>query len=160
MDPGTLNKMFTRSGYLYLMEKKALTTSWNKYYCHYQKEGRLFFMIFYNQANGKMMSTHTTESFRIKTCTRRITDSIEKRFCFDLTPIDRFVFTFLTRRLFITFFSTLTKTNLQPDENCIHGLHEKFLKLKKAALGCMQSRLLNCSKWLKNAQMVSFFMTY
>ena len=98
MDPGTLNKMFTRSGYLYLMEKKALTTSWNKYYCHYQKEGRLFFMIFYNQANGKMMSTHTTESFRIKTCTRRITDSIEKRFCFDLTPIDRFVLTFLTRR--------------------------------------------------------------
>ena len=89
VDPGTLNKMFTRSGYLYLMEKKALTTSWNKYYCHYQKEGRLFFMIFYNQANGKMMSTHTTESFRIKTCTRRISDSIEKRFCFDLTPIDR-----------------------------------------------------------------------
>ena len=105
MDPGTLNKMFTRSGYLYLMEKKALTTSWNKYYCHYQKEGRLFFMIFYNQANGKMMSTHTTESFRIKTCTRRITDSIEKRFCFDLTPIDRLVNLFIFL-FFLKYFNT------------------------------------------------------
>ena len=78
--------MFTRSGYLFLSEKKALGTTWNKYYCHYQREGRLFCMIPYNQATGKMMST---ESFRLKTCTRRISDSIDKRFCFDITPEDR-----------------------------------------------------------------------
>ena len=88
VDPGTLNKMFTRSGYLFLSEKKALGTTWNKYYCHYQREGRLFCMIPYNQATGKMMST---ESFRLKTCTRRISDSIDKRFCFDITPEDRYV---------------------------------------------------------------------
>ena len=86
MDPGTLNKMFTRSGYLFLSEKKALGTTWNKYYCHYQREGRLFCMIPYNQATGKMMST---DSFRLKTCTRRISDSIDKRFCFDITPEDK-----------------------------------------------------------------------
>jgi len=86
VDPGTLNKMFTRSGYLFLMEKKALGTTWNKYYCHYQREGRLFCMIPYNQATGKMMST---DSFRLKTCTRRISDSIDKRFCFDITPEDK-----------------------------------------------------------------------
>jgi len=40
IDPGTLNKLFTRSGYLFLMEKKALGTTWNKYYCHYQRENK------------------------------------------------------------------------------------------------------------------------
>jgi len=89
VDPGILNKMFTRSGYLFLMEKKALGTTWNKFYCHYQREGRLFCMIPYNQATGKMMSTQSTESFRLKTCMRRISDSIDKRFCFDITPEDK-----------------------------------------------------------------------
>ena len=28
IDPGTLNKMYTRTGYLFLMEKKALGTTW------------------------------------------------------------------------------------------------------------------------------------
>ena len=51
VDPGILNKMFTRSGYLFLMEKKALGTTWNKFYCHYQREGRLFCMIPYNQGS-------------------------------------------------------------------------------------------------------------
>ena len=53
LDPGTLNKMFTRSGYLFLMEKKALgTTGWSKCYCHYRREGRVFCMIPYNQVNN------------------------------------------------------------------------------------------------------------
>ena len=46
IDPGTLNKMYTRTGYLFLMEKKALGSSWNKYYCHYQKVGRAPFPDF------------------------------------------------------------------------------------------------------------------
>ena len=55
IDPGPLNKMYTRSGYLFLMEKKAVlgTTSWNKCYCHYRRDdgqgGRVFCMIPYNQ---------------------------------------------------------------------------------------------------------------
>ena len=55
IDPGTLNKMYTRSGYLFLMEKKAVlgTISWNKCYCHYRRDdgqgGRVFCMIPYNQ---------------------------------------------------------------------------------------------------------------
>ncbi|TRY74076.1 hypothetical protein TCAL_06711 [Tigriopus californicus] len=59
IDPGTLNKMFTRTGYLFLMEKKALGSSWNKYYCHYQKDGRVFCMIPYNQTTPKIVSNDT-----------------------------------------------------------------------------------------------------
>nr|XP_040567630.1 rho GTPase-activating protein 10-like isoform X1 [Lepeophtheirus salmonis] len=86
LDSGTLNKMFTRSGYLYVMEKKALTTVWNKCFCRYQREGRIFCMIPYSQMTGKMVST---DSFRLKSCVRRIPDSIDKRFCFDITGEDR-----------------------------------------------------------------------
>ena len=40
VDPGTLNKMYTRTGYLFCQEKKALGTSWQKCYCQYIRENR------------------------------------------------------------------------------------------------------------------------
>ncbi|GFR91262.1 rho GTPase-activating protein [Elysia marginata] len=53
---GTM-KGFTRQGYLYLMEKKTLgTTSWTN-----------------------------PEKYTLETCVRRASDTIEKRFCFDVT---------------------------------------------------------------------------
>ncbi len=55
IDPGTLNKMYTRTGYLFLMEKKALGTTWSKCYCHYQREGRLFRMIPYIQVKKSVV---------------------------------------------------------------------------------------------------------
>lgn len=86
IDPGTLNKLYTRSGYLFLMEKKALGTAWNKYYCHYQKSGRLFCMVPYNQTTPKVISN---ETFKVKACINRISESIDKRFCFDILPEDK-----------------------------------------------------------------------
>lgn len=86
IDPGTLNKVYTRTGYLFLMEKKALGTSWMKCFCQYQREGRVFCMIPYNQTAGKIVST---ETIRLKTCVRRVSDSIDKRFCFDITAEDK-----------------------------------------------------------------------
>ncbi|XP_077519059.1 GTPase regulator associated with FAK isoform X3 [Amblyomma americanum] len=85
-DSGCLNKMYTRQGYLFLMEKKHLTTIWNKHYCQYQKENRKFTMIPYSQTVGKIT---TTDTFCLKECIRRMNDSIDKRFCFDLTALDR-----------------------------------------------------------------------
>uniref|UniRef100_A0A1E1X5U5 Putative oligophrenin-1 n=1 Tax=Amblyomma aureolatum TaxID=187763 RepID=A0A1E1X5U5_9ACAR len=85
-DSGCLNKMYTRQGYLFLMEKKHLTTIWNKHYCQYQKENRKFTMIPYAQTVGKIT---TTDTFGLKECIRRMNDSIDKRFCFDLTALDR-----------------------------------------------------------------------
>lgn len=85
-DSGSLNKMYTRQGYLFLMEKKHLATVWNKHYCQYQKENRKFTMIPYSQTVGKIT---TTDTFSLKECIRRMNDSIDKRFCFDLTASDR-----------------------------------------------------------------------
>ena len=86
IDPGTLNKLYTRTGYLFLMEKKALGTTWNKYYCHYQRSSRLFCMVPYNQTTAKVLSN---ETFKIKACIKRISDTIDKRFCFDIVPEDK-----------------------------------------------------------------------
>ncbi|XP_064482003.1 rho GTPase-activating protein Graf-like isoform X2 [Ornithodoros turicata] len=85
-DSGSLNKMYTRQGYLFLMEKKHLTTIWNKHYCQYQKESRKFTMIPYSQTVGKITSSDT---FSLKECIRRMNDTIDKRFCFDLTALER-----------------------------------------------------------------------
>ncbi|GAB6027268.1 hypothetical protein CHUAL_001553 [Chamberlinius hualienensis] len=85
-ETGPLSKMCTQQGYLFLMEKKALGTTWTKQYCQYQKEHKLFSMIPYSQTAGKM---GTLETFVLKSCTRRSSDSIEKRFCFDITADDR-----------------------------------------------------------------------
>jgi len=86
VDPGTLNKMYTRTGYLFSLEKKALGTTWQKCYCQYIRENRTFCMIPYNQTTSKITNT---ESFRLKSCIRRTADSIDKRFCFDIIPEDR-----------------------------------------------------------------------
>ncbi|XP_047498857.1 rho GTPase-activating protein 26-like isoform X3 [Penaeus chinensis] len=102
MDPGNMDKMYTRQGYLFLMEKndvkpspasfplfvfqKAFGTTWTKHYCLYQKENRVFTMIPYNQIQHKITST---ETIVLKSCVRRMSDSIDKRFCFDLTAQDK-----------------------------------------------------------------------
>lgn len=86
MDPGNMDKMYTRQGYLFLMEKKAFGTTWTKHYCLYQKENRVFTMIPYNQIQHKITST---ETMVLKSCVRRMSDSIDKRFCFDLTAQDK-----------------------------------------------------------------------
>ncbi|KAI5733103.1 hypothetical protein M8J76_007678 [Diaphorina citri] len=76
------NKVYSREGYLYLMEKKAFGTTWTKHYCMYQRDKKEFIMIPYNQMTGKF-------TMILASCVRRMSDSIEKRFCFDLTPQDR-----------------------------------------------------------------------
>jgi len=79
--------MYTRTGYLFLLEKKALgTTSWQKCYCQYIRENRTFCMIPYNQTTSKITNT---ESFRLKSCVRRPAESIDKRFCFDIIPEEK-----------------------------------------------------------------------
>uniref|UniRef100_A0A8D9DSX2 Rho GTPase-activating protein 10 n=1 Tax=Cacopsylla melanoneura TaxID=428564 RepID=A0A8D9DSX2_9HEMI len=85
-DSGSSNKVYSREGYLYLMEKKAFGTTWTKHYCMYQRDNKEFIMIPYNQMTGKF---NTTEKMILASCVRRMSDSIEKRFCFDLTPLDR-----------------------------------------------------------------------
>ena len=81
-----VNKLYTREGYLFLMEKKAFGTTWTKQYCTYQKDKKEFTMIPYNQLTGKFSSK---EILTLASCVRRTSDTIEKRFCFDTTTVDK-----------------------------------------------------------------------
>ena len=47
---------------------------------------RTFCMIPYNQRDAKITNT---ESFKLKSCMRKAADAIDKRFCFDIIPEDR-----------------------------------------------------------------------
>ncbi|KAJ3657509.1 hypothetical protein Zmor_009305 [Zophobas morio] len=71
-----------REGYLYLLEKKAFGTTWTKHFCRYDKETKEFSMVPYNQLTTKSVSQ--PETMVLTSCVRRMSDSIEKRFCFDI----------------------------------------------------------------------------
>ncbi|XP_076640290.1 GTPase regulator associated with FAK isoform X1 [Colletes latitarsis] len=81
-----VHKICTREGYLFLMEKKAFGTTWTKQYCTYQKDKKEFTMIPYNQLTGKFSSK---EILTLTSCVRRTSNTIEKRFCFDITTVDK-----------------------------------------------------------------------
>jgi len=75
-DPGLLNRMYTRQGYLYVLNKKNMigASQWSKHYCQYQSNSRILTMIPYNQLNGKIT---TTETINVTSCVCK-EDSTEK----------------------------------------------------------------------------------
>uniref|UniRef100_A0AAR2LL88 Rho GTPase-activating protein 26 n=1 Tax=Pygocentrus nattereri TaxID=42514 RepID=A0AAR2LL88_PYGNA len=77
----------TMEGYLFILEKRSFVSTWVKYYCTYQREPKRLTMVLFDQKSGGKIGEE--ESFILKSCTRRKTDSIEKRFCFDVEAIDR-----------------------------------------------------------------------
>ncbi|XP_054846114.1 rho GTPase-activating protein 10 [Eublepharis macularius] len=80
---------FTMEGYLYVQEKRPppFGSSWVKHYCMYKKETKKFTMIPYEHRSGG--KTGEVEVFLLKSCTKRNTDTIDRRFCFDMEVIDR-----------------------------------------------------------------------
>ncbi|XP_064637520.1 rho GTPase-activating protein 26-like isoform X20 [Lineus longissimus] len=84
------NKLFAREGYLYLMEKKTIQLggpAWNKYFCQYMKDTKQLIMTPYSQTTAKPVGQ--AETLVLTSCTRRASESIDKRFCFDITVQDR-----------------------------------------------------------------------
>ncbi|XP_076721385.2 rho GTPase-activating protein 10 isoform X2 [Callospermophilus lateralis] len=80
---------FTEEGYLYVQEKRPAPfgSSWVKHYCMYRKAAKKFNMIpFEHRSGGKLGDG---EVFFLKDCTKRHTDSIDRRFCFDIEAADR-----------------------------------------------------------------------
>ncbi|XP_044286725.1 rho GTPase-activating protein 10 isoform X2 [Varanus komodoensis] len=80
---------FTKEGYLYVQEKRPAPfgSSWVKHYCMYKKETKKFTMIpFEHRSGGKIGEL---EVFLLKYCTKRNTDTIDRRFCFDVEIVDR-----------------------------------------------------------------------
>ncbi|KAJ7997222.1 hypothetical protein DPEC_G00226730 [Dallia pectoralis] len=77
----------TMEGYLMVQEKRPFVSTWVKYYCTYHRDPKRVTMVLFDQKSGGKVGEE--ESFTLKSCTRRKTDSIEKRFCFDVEAIDR-----------------------------------------------------------------------
>ncbi|KAJ7326900.1 hypothetical protein JRQ81_016659 [Phrynocephalus forsythii] len=81
--------LFTMEGYLYVQEKRPAPfgSSWVKHYCMYKKETKKFTMIpFEHRSGGKVGEL---DVFLLKHCTKRNTDTIDRRFCFDMEVVDR-----------------------------------------------------------------------
>ncbi|XP_013872301.1 rho GTPase-activating protein 26 [Austrofundulus limnaeus] len=77
----------TMEGYLFVLEKRSFVSTWVKYYCTYYRQRKKFTMVLFDPKSGGKMGEE--ESFHLKSCTRRKTESIEKRFCFDVEAVDR-----------------------------------------------------------------------
>uniref|UniRef100_A0A8C9KGX9 Rho GTPase-activating protein 42 n=1 Tax=Panthera tigris altaica TaxID=74533 RepID=A0A8C9KGX9_PANTA len=83
---------WTMEGYLYVQEKRPLGFTWIKHYCTYDKGSKTFTMsVSEMKSSGKMngLVTGSPEMFKLKSCIRRKTDSIDKRFCFDIEVVER-----------------------------------------------------------------------
>ncbi|XP_053920820.1 rho GTPase-activating protein 10 isoform X3 [Cuculus canorus] len=80
---------FTMEGYLYVQEKRPAPfgSSWVKHYCMYRKETKKFTMIPFEHRSGGKVGDE--ELFVLTYCTKRNTDTIDRRFCFDLEASDR-----------------------------------------------------------------------
>ncbi|XP_072287575.1 oligophrenin-1 isoform X2 [Pyxicephalus adspersus] len=76
----------TIEGYLYSQERRALGLTWVKYYCKYEKESRTLSLVPIEQKPG---SRQVSQELTLKSCIRRKTDSIDKRFCFDVETNER-----------------------------------------------------------------------
>ncbi|XP_045651402.1 oligophrenin-1 isoform X2 [Ursus americanus] len=76
----------TIEGYLYTQEKWALGISWVKYYCQYEKETKTLTMTPMEQKPGAKQGPL---DLTLKYCVRRKTESIDKRFCFDIETNER-----------------------------------------------------------------------
>ncbi|XP_052007906.1 rho GTPase-activating protein 42-like isoform X3 [Xyrauchen texanus] len=83
---------WTMEGYLNVQEKRPLGCAWTRHYCRYEKGSNTFSMC-NTEAKPAVKQTgvlaNPSEKFKLKTCIRRKTDSIDKRFCFDIEVVER-----------------------------------------------------------------------
>uniref|UniRef100_A0A3B5QLE6 Rho GTPase-activating protein 42 n=1 Tax=Xiphophorus maculatus TaxID=8083 RepID=A0A3B5QLE6_XIPMA len=83
---------WTMEGFLYVQEKRPLGSTWTRHYCMYDKGSKTFTMSnTENKSAGKQNGfvLNQPETFKLKSCIRRKTDSIDKRFCFDIEVVER-----------------------------------------------------------------------
>uniref|UniRef100_H3DNY8 Rho GTPase-activating protein 42 n=1 Tax=Tetraodon nigroviridis TaxID=99883 RepID=H3DNY8_TETNG len=83
---------WTMEGFLYVQEKRPLGCTWTRHYCTYDKSSNTFTMsATENKSAAKQngLVLNQPEMFKLKSCIRRKTDSIDKRFCFDIEVVER-----------------------------------------------------------------------
>ncbi|XP_013877924.1 rho GTPase-activating protein 10 [Austrofundulus limnaeus] len=76
-------------GYLYVQEKRPppFGSSWVKRYCTFVKEQKILHMVTFDHRSGGKIGE--TESVTLKSCLRKTTDTLDRRFCLDLDITDR-----------------------------------------------------------------------
>ncbi|KAM9314610.1 rho GTPase-activating protein 10 isoform 2-T2 [Pholidichthys leucotaenia] len=76
-------------GYLYVQEKRPppFGSSWVKRYCTFVKEQKILHMVTFDHRSGGRNGE--TESVTLKSCVRKTTDMLDRRFCLDLDITDR-----------------------------------------------------------------------
>ncbi|XP_021167793.2 rho GTPase-activating protein 42 isoform X1 [Fundulus heteroclitus] len=82
---------FSMEGFLYIQEKRPLGSVWTRYYCTYERSSKMFTMSNTETRPGSRQNgvvTGAPEMFRLRSCVRRKTDSIDKRFCFDIEVVE------------------------------------------------------------------------
>uniref|UniRef100_A0A7N8X0Q7 Oligophrenin 1 n=1 Tax=Mastacembelus armatus TaxID=205130 RepID=A0A7N8X0Q7_9TELE len=93
-----MHQYLPMEGYLYCQEKWALGMTWVKYYCKYHKEGRLLVMV---PCEQKSTTKQGPTQLTLKFCIRRKTESIDKRFCFDVETNERLALSEGDRKLWM-----------------------------------------------------------
>ncbi|XP_056313693.1 rho GTPase-activating protein 10 [Danio aesculapii] len=76
-------------GYLYVQEKRPppFGSSWVKRYSTFVKEQKILHMKTFDQRSGGKLGE--TESVTLKSCVRKTTDALDRRFCLDIEITDR-----------------------------------------------------------------------
>uniref|UniRef100_A0A3P8YDR9 Rho GTPase-activating protein 10 n=1 Tax=Esox lucius TaxID=8010 RepID=A0A3P8YDR9_ESOLU len=76
-------------GYLYVQEKRPppFGSSWVKRYCTFVKEQKILHMVTFDHRSGGKIGE--TESVTLKSCVRKSTDALDRRFCLDIEITDR-----------------------------------------------------------------------
>ncbi|KAJ8000663.1 hypothetical protein DPEC_G00182700 [Dallia pectoralis] len=76
-------------GYLYVQEKRPppFGSSWVKRYCTFVKEQKILHMVTFDHRSGGKIGE--TESVTLKSCVRKFTDTLDRRFCLDIEITDR-----------------------------------------------------------------------
>lgn len=76
-------------GYLYVQEKRPppFGSSWVKRYCTFVKEQKILHMVTFDPKSGGKLGE--TESVTMKSCVRKSTDTLDRRFCLDIEITDR-----------------------------------------------------------------------
>ncbi|XP_061574380.1 rho GTPase-activating protein 10 isoform X2 [Cololabis saira] len=76
-------------GYLYVQEKRPppFGSSWVKRYCTFVKEQKILHMVTFDHRSGGKIGE--TESVTLKSCVRKMTEMLDRRFCLDLDITDR-----------------------------------------------------------------------
>uniref|UniRef100_A0AAY4E7D1 Rho GTPase activating protein 42b n=1 Tax=Denticeps clupeoides TaxID=299321 RepID=A0AAY4E7D1_9TELE len=129
---------FTMEGFLYVQEKRPLGCTWTRHYCTYEKGTKIFTMsnLEHKSAgkqNGVVFSP--SEMFKLKSCIRRKTDSIDKRFCFDIEVVERHGIVTLqalsesNRRLWLEAMDGKEPVRRFPQTHALNVLHRFFFIL-------------------------------